>query len=92
MTTTLAILSFCAVIAGWVWRYFGTYLGSHLGGAAVGCGRQAVADQFVRFLASPQTMLWQLLVLGLAIAVFVAGVRNGIERVARIVMPLVRPP
>lgn len=88
VAAALAILSYYAVIAGWAWRYFGTYLGSRLGGGAAGGGGEAVADQFARFLASPQTVFWQLLVLALATAVVVAGVRNGIERVARIVMPL----
>lgn len=88
VAAALAILSYYAVIAGWAWRYFGAYLGSRLGSGAAGGGGEAVADQFARFLASPQTMLWQLLVLALASAVVVAGVRNGIERVARIVMPL----
>lgn len=84
VAAAMAILSYYAVIAGWAWRYFGTYLL----GAEVGMGREAVADHFARFLASPQTLGWQLLVLALATAVVIAGVRNGIERVARIVMPL----
>ena len=59
VAAALAILSYYAVIAGWAWRYFGTYLGSRLGGGAAGGGGEAVADQFARFLASPQTVFWQ---------------------------------
>ncbi|GMV44892.1 MAG: transporter [Pseudomonadota bacterium] len=84
VVSALAILSYYAVIAGWAWRYFGTYLL----GAEIGSGREAVADHFARFLASPHTVVWQLLVLALATAAVIAGVRRGIERVARIVMPL----
>jgi len=80
----LAIVSYYAVIAGWAWRYFGTYLiGKEIGG-----GREAVTAHFAQFLASPQTLAWQALVLALASAAVIGGVRGGIERVARAVMPL----
>lgn len=82
--SALLILSYYAVIAGWAWRYFGTYLT----GADIGSGRETVAAHFAGFLASPQTVAWQLLVLALATAAVIAGVRSGIERVARAVMPL----
>lgn len=84
VAAALIILSYYAVIAGWAWRYFGTYLI----GAEIGSGRETVAAHFAGFLASPQTVAWQLLVLALATAAVIAGVRSGIERVARTVMPL----
>jgi SNF family Na+-dependent transporter len=60
--------------------------------SAVGLGNiwrfSYVAGVLAGFLASPQTVAWQLLVLALATAAVIAGVRSGIERVARTVMPL----
>ncbi len=80
---SLAILSYYAVVAGWAARYFAAFAA----GDADRLGAEAAAA-FTRFLASPQPVAWQFLVLAVATAAVIAGVRHGIERVARVVIPL----
>lgn len=78
------LLSYYAVIAGWALKYFS--------GAATGAlWPAAEADYggyFRRFISDRgEPLAWQATILTLAMFVVAGGVRNGIERVNRILIP-----
>ncbi|HSC27533.1 MAG TPA: sodium-dependent transporter, partial [Vicinamibacterales bacterium] len=80
----VGILSFYSVIAGWTIAYT-WYTGT---GAVTG-----TPEEFGRFFAAfvgnaPLTIGLTFLVLGVTAAVILGGVRSGIERVTRLLMPL----
>jgi NSS family neurotransmitter:Na+ symporter len=78
------LLSYYAVIAGWALKYFA--------GAATGdLWRAAGADYggyFKTFISgSYQPLFWQLIVLTITTLIVAGGVRRGIERVNRLLIP-----
>jgi len=78
----MLIVPYYSVIGGWVCRYLWGYLS---GQAAAMAGESA----FDTFLGSPLTMeLCFLAFAAMTMAVIFGGVRNGIEKVSRIMMPM----
>jgi NSS family neurotransmitter:Na+ symporter len=82
---SVLILSYYAVIAGWVAKYLaGSLTGTLWTAAAEGHGRY-----FARLIANPaEPVAWHLAVISLGMVVVVAGVQRGIERLNRLIMPL----
>jgi neurotransmitter:Na+ symporter, NSS family len=79
------IMTFYLVVAGWALKYFS--------GAATGLLWQRATEEyggyFEDFVADPwQPVFWQFLMALGAVTVVAAGVRAGIERLTRIVTPL----
>lgn len=76
------ILPYYSVIGGWVIKYLVTYLtGGHT--AAAGDGF------FEHFIGQPvEPVIWQVLFVLATFIVVVRGVNKGVERVSRILMPL----
>ena len=80
------ILSYYCVIAGWTLRYILLALTGQLG-SMVADG--SFNDFFGSFLASgPTQTLWYTLFMGLTVGVVFFGVKGGIERVAKTLVPL----
>lgn len=79
------ILSFYAVIAGWALKYFvGAATGVLWHTAGTGYG-----EYFSKFISNPGEPLgWHLAMMALTMFVVAGGVRSGIERANRILMPL----
>ncbi|KXU51845.1 MAG: sodium-dependent transporter [Longibaculum muris] len=78
------ILSYYAVVGGWVTKYVITYLT----GAQFGNGSNAYATYFTNFITSPvEPILWDLLFLGVCIFIISKGVSAGIEKVSKVLMP-----
>lgn len=79
------IMTFYLVVAGWALKYF-------FGAATGGLWRLAgehYGGYFDAFVASPwEPVLWQFLMATLAVGVVARGVRGGIERITRIVTPV----
>lgn len=80
----VGILSFYSVIAGWTIAYIWfTATG------AVHGSQEAIGTFFTDFTANgPATILLTLLVLGTTAAAIIGGVREGIERVTKALMPM----
>ena len=76
------ILPYYCAIGGWVLKYLGTYI--------TGNGAAAVADNyFTGFITSQWApILWFLIFLGATVFVVYKGVAKGIEKLSRILMPL----
>lgn len=85
VTAALLVLSFYVVIAGWTLHYFGLSLANGFAGA----DRAAVAQAFSDLTSDPLLMgLYSSIFLGLALWIQSRGVRTGVERTARLLMPM----
>ncbi|WP_088102705.1 sodium-dependent transporter [Halalkalibacter urbisdiaboli] len=79
------ILSFYGVIAGWIVYYFINYLTGNLWTAPA----EGYEGFFVDFITNPwHPLLWQFIFMALTIAIVYVGVKKGIERANKILMPL----
>ena len=81
------ILSYYSVVAGWTLHYIFLALKGQLGTLA---SQPEVLQEYfnVQFLAdSPQQILYHFLFMSLTIGAVYFGVKGGIERVARVLMP-----
>jgi len=84
VVASICILAFFCVIGGWTIEYM---IQSIMGGFSTD---HAVLDQkFDHFITSPsRPILWHLLFVVLSAAIVVAGIKNGIEKYNKILMPL----
>ncbi|MDR0363600.1 MAG: sodium-dependent transporter [Bacteroidales bacterium] len=80
--TAFLILSFYSVVGGWTIKYFATYIFSGFDeGACAG-------NMFYEFTQSSiQPIVTHLIFLGITIAILWMGVKNGIEKYSKILMP-----
>lgn len=81
------ILSFYSVVGGWTLKY--SFLG--LSGAfnELLPGSEAASQMYDAFIAKPfEPVLWHLIFMGLCILIIARGVKSGIERWSKILMPL----
>ena len=80
----VGILSFYSIIAGWTIAYI-----YYVGTGAVGTDPQAVGAFFSGFIARPGlNIALAFVVLAVTAAVIIGGVRDGIERVTKALMPV----
>ncbi|MCA9734013.1 MAG: sodium-dependent transporter [Deferribacteres bacterium] len=81
ITGGFMILSFYVVIAGWVFGYFIEVL-------AGGLDRLAMDGEFTNFVANPwKNLIYTGLFMLATIGIVVGGIKDGIERWARLLMP-----
>lgn len=86
VVTGLAILSYYSVVAGWTLGYVYKIVAGHFSGET---DPEAVAGQFGDFVSSPLAVIvCTTLFMGLTVTVVAGGVRSGIERWTKILMPL----
>lgn len=76
------ILSYYSVVGGWVMKYIATYLtGANFGGNT--------ADYFVGFISQgAEPLIWHALFMIITVSVVTKGVSAGIEKVSKVLMPL----
>ena len=80
-----SILSFYGVVAGWALDY----IFKAITGAYVGMAPDAIGGLFGALISNPvSTVAWQVVFMILTGAVVLGGVKDGIERYAKILMPL----
>lgn len=81
----MIILPYYSVIGGWVTKYISVYLT----GALRGADNDYVAEYFGNFIASPiEPLGWFLLFIGLTALIVLFGVEKGIEKVSKVMMPV----
>lgn len=80
----VAIMTYYAVIGGWVFAYVRTFVD----GGLTGEDAAAVARRFQALLASPMTLaLWHFLFLAAAVGISMAGLARGIELANKVMIP-----
>ncbi len=78
----MLILPYYCVIGGWVVKYFYVYIS----GAAE---QAATSDYFSNFISAPfEPIGWFLLFLGLTALIVLLGVEKGVEKVSKVMMPV----
>ena len=83
IVTSTIILGFYAVVAGWCLNYLFVSIGGDIGGDA-----SSVRQYFVQFSSSPVSpVLWGLTFIVLTHLVIVRGIRSGIEKFSKLMMP-----
>ncbi|AWL13181.1 putative sodium-dependent transporter [Saliniradius amylolyticus] len=81
----LLVLSFYAIVGGWTMAYVPKLLSGELAGASA----QMVSDSFDALQASATTVLtWHIAFLVLVVFISCAGLASGVERLVKLVMPL----
>ncbi|MGL5318252.1 MAG: sodium-dependent transporter [Bacteroidales bacterium] len=81
----ILILSFYSVVAGWT----AEYLWLSVSGDLTGKSAQELSSLFQGFSQDPvRPIIWMILFLILTISVSLGGIKNGIERVSNILMPV----
>jgi NSS family neurotransmitter:Na+ symporter len=84
LLASFLVLSYYAVIAGWVLAY----VLKALSGSLRGLDAAALRETYAAFVRHPwQPVWWQAVFLALTVAVVMGGIRGGIERWSRILMP-----
>ncbi|MCF4152391.1 sodium-dependent transporter [Dethiosulfovibrio sp. F2B] len=79
------ILGFYGVVAGWSMAH----VVKALGGVFVGLGAEEIGKNFGAFINDPYwPVVWHGIFMGATAFVVMGGLRNGIERFAKVVMPL----
>ncbi|UCD39299.1 MAG: sodium-dependent transporter, partial [Fidelibacterota bacterium] len=85
--SAFVILSFYSVIGGWAIKYTTLALSGTF--ADFGNGTTAASELFTSFKANPvEPLLWHLLFMALCVFIIVRGVKSGIERWSKILMPV----
>jgi NSS family neurotransmitter:Na+ symporter len=85
--TGFVLLSYYAVIAGWTVFYFGKGIGWSIRGFDL--EGPALAESFGAFLGNgPLQILFHAIFMGLTVGVVMLGVKAGIERVTKLLMPV----
>jgi len=88
VASAFVILSFYGVVGGWIIRY--TFM-ALMGGFENFAGNpEAAGEAFGAFVASSwNPIFWQILFMMLCIGVIINGVKGGIEKWSRIMMPMI---
>lgn len=85
VSAAFIILSFYGVIAGWTLKYFTSYVTGALWSEPTG----GYGDFFVGFITnSVEPLVWQFLFMAITIGIVLVGIKKGIEKTNRILMPL----
>ncbi|HZD51698.1 MAG TPA: sodium-dependent transporter, partial [Woeseiaceae bacterium] len=80
----VTIMTYYAVIGGWVFAY----IASFATGGLMGADASGVDRRFQALLAAPRTLaLWHFLFLAAAVAISAAGLARGIERANKVMIP-----
>lgn len=81
----LLICGYYSVVCGWVIEY----LWSSASGSLLGHSPEQYSEIFSTFLGSPtRCVMWTLLFLALNFLVLSRGIKNGVERISNVMMPL----
>lgn len=80
------ILSFYGVVAGWTMAY----VWMTISGALSGVPADQLPDIFVGFITNPvQPIIWQSIFMILTVGIVVAGIKGGIEKWSKVLMPAI---
>ena len=79
------IMFFYSCVAGWVY----SYVFKAISGSLSGLTAETAKSKFMSTLAGPLSpIIWQVVVMAVVSVILVAGVKKGIERITKILMPV----
>ncbi|MDD5823013.1 MAG: sodium-dependent transporter [Firmicutes bacterium] len=79
------LTSYCVmVVGGWCLGYFGKILS----GSLTGLDAEAIGVEFGNFAGSPTVFIWEILLCVLLYFVIKRGIKEGVEKICKILMPL----
>lgn len=85
VVAAFAILSFYSVVAGWTLEY----IVATIGGSLAKIQQGQMGDYFANFIDNPvRIVLWQLVFMVLTALIVAGGVKKGIERYSKLLMPM----
>lgn len=85
VSTAFIILSYYAIIAGWVL----SYISKAVTGKLTSVAPSALGDYFGGIISqTAQPLFWNFVVLAITALVVVAGVKDGVEKYSKILMPI----
>ncbi|MGL4108770.1 sodium-dependent transporter [Clostridium sp. LP20] len=85
LLSTYCMLFFYTVVAGWVY----SYVFKALGGAFKGINAEVASEMFNKASLGPLSpIIWQFIVLAVACTIIALGVKSGIEKLTKTLMPL----
>ncbi len=85
ITAAFVILSFYGVVAGWTLNYVSLSITNAFAGQTAA----QLESSFGAFVSNPiSPIIWQIIFMCLTVAVVLGGIKNGIERYSKILMPL----
>jgi NSS family neurotransmitter:Na+ symporter len=85
ITTAFILLAFYGVVAGWTLHYVGLSITDSFSGLSP----DDLGATFGSFISNPWLpIFWQVMFMALTVGVVLGGVKNGIERYSKILMPL----
>jgi len=85
VSTAFIILSFYSIIAGWVF----SYIGRSAIGNLITVSPDKLSGYFANITSNPiEPLFWNFLVLALTAYVVILGVKSGVEKYSKILMPL----
>lgn len=75
------VFMFYNVVVGWIIKYFTLSVDG-------GINKIDISTFFDGFSGSPETIIWNFLAIAIALAIVCIGITNGIEKINKIIMPL----
>lgn len=88
VASAFVILSFYSVVGGWTLRY--TFVAISGGFEAMAGAPDVAREVFNKFISNPwNPLFWHLIFIGLCIWIILNGVKSGIERWSKIMMPAI---
>jgi NSS family neurotransmitter:Na+ symporter len=85
VSTAFIILSFYSIIAGWVF----SYIGRSVTGNLITVAPDNLSDYFGTIVSNPiEPLFWTFLVLAITTIIVILGVKSGVEKYSKILMPL----
>lgn len=85
VVSAFIILSFYSVVAGWVF----SYISRTITGSLIKVAPEQLADYFGTIISNPiEPIMWQFLVIFLTASIVIAGVKDGVEKYSKILMPI----
>ena len=82
---SLMIMSFYAVVAGWILEY----LYQSIVDLFVNSGPEQYSQEFANFISNPwRTVMWTIILLAINFLVIIRGIEKGIERWSKMLMPI----
>ena len=77
----MLIVPYYSTIGGWIIKYLAEY--------CIGHGKELAADNYFNsFISDASAEIWFIIFAAIALVIIFAGVQNGIERISKIMMPI----